>query len=172
MLVHEGLNKKSRRMQCAYEEVISYFSLPELLSMNCGETLLHIAAKKGNSDDCWMLLRHGEETECKAEMLTKVNSEGRTALQIACDQGNLLVVHTLLNDGATWVCRDAFVDHPFMLACMKGHWNICTMLLQHNSIALTILFTDKFIAEAILQQAVYAGKSEFVYLALEYDGRS
>ncbi|EMD41981.1 hypothetical protein CERSUDRAFT_61942 [Gelatoporia subvermispora B] len=60
--------------------------------------------------------------------LNELNEDGYTPLHLACDRGNLAIVHLLLSEGADKEVKDADDMTPVELARFAGHQEIVQLL--------------------------------------------
>ena len=101
-----------------------------------GETLLHIACKKGHINVVQCLV----EKKCDID---NRNRSGKTPIHIACEAGNLDIVELLLsNPNCDINVKDSNGDTPLHIACEKGHSNIVELLLSSPNCDINIEDSD------------------------------
>jgi ankyrin repeat protein len=68
-------------------------------------------------------------------MRTRANGcvDGRTALMLACFEGNLALARRLLAAGADVNARDRDGDTALMFAAFRGHAALVRLLLEHGA---------------------------------------
>ncbi|XP_034042009.1 BRCA1-associated RING domain protein 1 isoform X1 [Thalassophryne amazonica] len=91
-----------------------------------GETLLHLAAIKGDIDAVKELLEQGADPNLK-------DNAGWTPLHEACNLGHLAVVEVLISRGALLNTPGYENDSPLHDAVRNGHLAIAKLLLQHGA---------------------------------------
>ena len=96
------------------------------IKRNDGVTPLIIASYAGNNDIVELLLQTNKVD------VNACNANGATALYIACHNGHLCVVSTLLRSGANPNLKDNNWWTPLMIASQKSHSDIVKLLLQAN----------------------------------------
>ena len=90
------------------------------------ESALHIAARieEGKGEKCVrMLIKSGADPNMSM-------GDGRTAVHIAAENGNLAVIRVLLQNGGDAQTIDKENETPLMKACKKCHFNVVKELLQ------------------------------------------
>ena len=93
-----------------------------------GFTPLLVAAQKGHTDICGLLLAHGSDVN-EVEMETK-SKDQLTALHFAAVQGHEAVVEALLSWGATVDPQTHGGGTPLYGACQKGQEGLCSYTLE------------------------------------------
>ena len=133
--VQEGLNASYGEGKTALQWAASHgdISLAKLL-LNRGadinwigqyfHTALHYATISDKPDMVKWLLENGAEIN--------TNSDGRSPLHIAAVRGNLQIVKHLLDYGAHVDTSDSFNFTPFSLACLRGHIDVVTIILDNT----------------------------------------
>ncbi|TKS67349.1 BRCA1-associated RING domain protein 1 [Collichthys lucidus] len=91
-----------------------------------GETLLHLAAIKGDVEAVKELLDQGVDPNLK-------DNAGWTPLHEACNLGHLAVVEVLVSSGALLNTPGYKNDSPLHDAVRNGHTAIVKVLLQHGA---------------------------------------
>ncbi|GFY93975.1 hypothetical protein Acr_09g0004210 [Actinidia rufa] len=100
-------------------------TLARVLLTCFNETLLHIAAMQGHMDFAKALLGH------KPDLVTELDSHGRSPLHLASANGYVEIVKLLLAaDTGACTIRDEDGRTPLHLAAMKGRVEIVTELAQ------------------------------------------
>nr|XP_032823369.1 rabankyrin-5 [Petromyzon marinus] len=90
-----------------------------------GQTLLHAAILKRNSDGALFLLEHNADINIRT-------AEGQTPLQLAIRQQLPLVVDALCTRGADMTVRDPAGDPPLWVALQGGNDDIASTLVRHG----------------------------------------
>ncbi|XP_035719283.1 L-asparaginase 1-like isoform X1 [Vespa mandarinia] len=89
-------------------------------------SMLNAAVVKCDIDKLKSLKEYGAN-------VSQTNVDGRTALHIACCQGNLNIVQELLKMGANVNKKDRFQRTPLIEAIENDHREIINILLEHGS---------------------------------------
>ncbi|XP_047353242.1 L-asparaginase 1 isoform X1 [Vespa velutina] len=89
-------------------------------------SMLNAAVVKCDIDKLKSLKEYGAN-------VSQTNVDGRTALHIACCQGNLNIVQELLKMGANVNKKDRFQRTPLIEAIENDHCEIINILLEHGS---------------------------------------
>ncbi|XP_074550236.1 BRCA1-associated RING domain protein 1 [Halichoeres trimaculatus] len=113
-----------RKSPCAGR--LSPGSPPFMKRNHKGETLLHLAAIKGDVEAVRELLDQGSDPNLK-------DNAGWTPLHEACNLGHLAVVEVLLSSGALLNTPGYENDSPLHDAVRNGHAAIVKLLLQHGA---------------------------------------
>lgn len=97
--------------------------------------LVH-ATQQGYVDSARLLLQHGADINC-------TNSNGETALYVACFFGHLPLVKLLLEFGPSVDKPSLNLKTPLSVACMKGSTPVVQLLVEHGAsiVCGTPLFT-------------------------------
>ena len=100
------------RIQSLYSDLLNYsskevFQRIDPLSYETpeGDTLLHIAAMRGDVETMALLLKAGMDLNATGDM-------GNTPLHYACDQPNKEAVRMLIENGARTDIRNEFGNYP------------------------------------------------------------
>ncbi|KAL8563959.1 hypothetical protein ACOMHN_025290 [Nucella lapillus] len=97
-----------------------------------GETALFKACKNNSSYIVRAMLQpHMDGDPCQTDVAAK-NRHGRSALHIACQQGNLDCVKLLLDKNADLLAKDKKGMTPFSKACQFNHLEVVKFLLRHH----------------------------------------
>ena len=119
------------------------------------QTLLHVAAKKGNKEIVEFLLSMGADKEAK-------ENKGKTPLHVAIDKGDKEIVELLLSKGADIEAKENQGKTPLHVAIDKGDKEIVALLLSMGA--------DKEAKEnqgkTPLHVAIEKGQKEIVELLL------
>lgn len=91
-----------------------------------GETLLHEAARQGDTTLLETLLKAGADLEIK-------NEYGATALVVASMAGQTQAIRLLLDAGADANARDLEGNFPLQAACIRGDTALVRQLLAHGA---------------------------------------
>ena len=91
-----------------------------------GSTPLHFAACRGNDEIVKVLLEHP-----KVKVDAR-DSYGKTALHMACGEGQSSVCQLLLNKGANIKAVTADNTTPLHSAILNGHSQVATMILNRG----------------------------------------
>lgn len=101
--------------------------------------MLKQEAAMGNDEICYLLLRRAKHLNVHIALLNLVDNNRWTALQVAC-RGHVDVVCLLFQAAAPLVSTvnletdDSQTvndpSHPFQLARLNGHFNICQVLMD------------------------------------------
>jgi len=92
-----------------------------------GHTPLHYAASKGNTPILKEMLRSG------VAPVESSNSQGMTAMHLACAAGQLESVQLLFKAGVSLLCEDRVGSIPLHVACQEGCFEIVKYLLTDRS---------------------------------------
>lgn len=90
------------------------------------DTLLHIAALKGEREDVRTLLAHGADVNAVGDI-------GNTPLHGAAGNGHAAVVELLLKHGADPSIKNEFGETPLDWAKMDSHADVVRLLSEHKS---------------------------------------
>ncbi|CAJ1079857.1 BRCA1-associated RING domain protein 1 [Xyrichtys novacula] len=115
-----------RKSPCAGAGRPSSGSPPFMKRNHKGETLLHLAAIKGDVEAVRELLDHGSDPNLK-------DNAGWTSLHEACNLGHLAVVEVLISSGGLLNTPGYENDSPLHDAVRNGHLAIVKLLLQHGA---------------------------------------
>lgn len=124
-----------------------------------GHTPLLVAARNGHTEICGLLLAHGSnvnEMEPEAKM---------TALHLAAGSGHQAVVEALLSWGAILDPQEHEGATPLLVAALKGHTDMCGLLLAHGSDVNQMDPTTKMTA---LHMAAFGGHEAVVKALLSW----
>ena len=91
-----------------------------------GSTPLHFAARRGNDEIVKVLL---ENPRVKVDVR---DSYGKTALHMACSEGQSSVCQLLLNKGADIKAVTADSTTPLHNAILNGHSQVAAMILNRG----------------------------------------
>ena len=91
-----------------------------------GSTPLHFAARRGNDEIVKVLL---ENPRVKVDVR---DSYGKTALHMACSEGQSSVYQLLLNKGADIKAVTADSTTPLHNAILNGHSQVAAMILNRG----------------------------------------
>jgi len=105
-------------------------ALETAVSEETGDTLLHVAARKGNLELAAVVL--GQRTP-QAAWLTAMNQEGQAALHVAISLGHEAVVALFLESAADPDQRTTHGDTPLLLACRQGAVAIARRLIEFGA---------------------------------------
>ena len=118
--------------ECGSTEVVhsllEYGAIIDMRNASTYSTALMIAAQRGNVSVCQMLLSYGNQS-----MVDLRNKFGRTALSSAAEEGELEVVNTLVDAGASINTRQAQSWTPLHYAADKNHLEVVRVLLEHGA---------------------------------------
>jgi len=90
------------------------------------QTLLHVAAKKGNKEIVEFLLSMGADKEAK-------ENQGKTPLHVAIEKGQKEIVELLLSKGADIKAKENQGKTPLHVAIDKGDKEIVALLLSKGA---------------------------------------
>ncbi|XP_034550034.1 BRCA1-associated RING domain protein 1 [Notolabrus celidotus] len=116
----------ARKSPCAAAGRPSPGSPPFMKRNHKGETLLHLAAIKGDVEAVRELLDQGSDPNLK-------DNAGWTPLHEACNLGHLAVVEVLLSSGALLNTPGYENDSPLHDAVRNGHPAVVELLLQRGA---------------------------------------
>ncbi|XP_004535206.1 L-asparaginase [Ceratitis capitata] len=103
-----------------------HLSTPEELGQMCATlfpAMLNTAVKDGDINKIINLKAYGADLSC-------TNHDHRTALHLACNQGNLSVVNHLLMNGVSVHIRDHYDRTPLLEAIAGDHHEIIQLLIN------------------------------------------
>jgi ankyrin repeat protein len=123
-----------------------------------GQTPLHLAAMKGNSDVLQLLLENGAEVDALA------SDSGCTSLHYAAGLGHVELCELLVRYGADPDAQTARLQTPLHLAVASGHSDVVALLLKYHA-RLDIRDTNGMTP---LQQAETVNKREIVTLIKQH----
>jgi ankyrin repeat protein len=119
------MTAKSRsfeQIKAAYPETAEYVPLEDPASRNGdGDTLLHLAAFRGNEADVRDLISLGAVVNARGDL-------GMTALHYAAVGGHLAVAECLLSLGADRSLPDEFGQTAAKVAALGSHAKLATLL--------------------------------------------
>ena len=92
-----------------------------------GQTPLHLAAAKGNSDVVQLLLENGAEVDAVA------TDSGCTSLHYAASLGHVELCELLVRYGADPDAQTARLETPLHLAVASGHSDVVALLLKYHA---------------------------------------
>lgn len=79
----------------------------------------------------------------KGADISQPNADGRTALHVACCEGNLTVVRHLLKMGANVHVKDRFNRTPLTDAVEFDQHEVCTILVFFSSFVFSVNYSTK-----------------------------
>lgn len=127
---------------CAAGDTVKVFQLLSLhavasmlaQAMSRADSPLYLAVVNNRSIVCEILLQSRDECSVICEGINNFHPiTHKTALQTACELGFYDVVFWLVKTGARLNCKEQIDRHPFVLAAVNGHANICQLLLEEKS---------------------------------------
>ena len=89
-------------------------------------TPLHFAARRGNDEIVKVLLEHPKVN------VNARDSSGKTALHVACSEGQIRVCQLLLDKGADVKAVTAENTTPLHNAILNGHSQVAIMILNRG----------------------------------------
>jgi ankyrin repeat protein len=92
-----------------------------------GQTPLHLAAMKGNSDVLQLLLENGAQVDALA------SDSGCTSLHYAAGLGHVELCELLVRYGADPDAQTARLQTPLHLAVASGHSDVVALLLKYHA---------------------------------------
>lgn len=95
---------------------------------------LHLAAWKGDVEKC--------RQYAKADKINSIDKEGRTALHLACDSGNLDIVRLLCEEGADLNKRDRDGRTAFFVAVINAYFEIVELIYNYLDNKISVSMTD------------------------------
>jgi ankyrin repeat protein len=102
------------------------------MSTETGETALHVAVNRGNTEAVKLLLDHRANVNAKCPS-THGGWEGFTPFHVACGNGNLDIVGLLLAHVADVNAKSDKGDTPLSLARKNKHAEVVELLLKHGA---------------------------------------
>lgn len=122
-----------------------------------GNTLLHLAARRGSLRSCKSLLSRGSSVD-------PLNSDQMSPLHLAASQGHDAVCEFLITAGASAIICDDLYGHPLHLAAEGGHSSTCRTLLDFGA----DVHGCDYVGQTPLHKAAEGGFTETIEVLLSH----
>mmetsp|Transcript_10698 Transcript_10698/g.39278 ORF Transcript_10698/g.39278 Transcript_10698/m.39278 type:complete len:199 (-) Transcript_10698:103-699(-) len=131
-----GLHAAAGNGQTAIVALLLSRNWPTTIKTEGGTMPIHVASNFGRSAVVAVLL--SKESE-RRQQVTAKDSDGRTALHLACMEGHydvssrLIIAEALLRNGAKVNAQDNQGYSPLHMACANGYLDVIRLLLKHGA---------------------------------------
>ena len=99
---------------------------------------LHHAALLGNLNVARFLIQNARDSNTLANLLTRTDQKGWTALHCCCEGGHIAIVQLLVKAGASIHARDVHGNTPLKLAQSRKHFDIMCEMLHSGQLKLLV----------------------------------